>query len=133
VRSLLNREQDSKAFQFGPNTLPFYEINTWVWLSEMSQKYGVIVDLFSVPSAEWDAIAALWIRCPVAMGTKSCSYEKENYPHRSWRLQRFDSAKKQATTRSRASAIRTSRLSSSSFEIDRIVNTNARGALREGI
>ena len=38
-----------------------YEINTWVWLSEMSQKYGVIVDLFSVPSAEWDAIAALWI------------------------------------------------------------------------
>jgi len=78
VRSLLNREQHSRAFLFGPNTLPFYEINTWVWLSEMSQKYGVVVDLFSVPSAEWDAIAALRIRCGVAMGTKSCSYEKEN-------------------------------------------------------
>ena len=35
-----------------------YEINTWVWLSELRQKYGKKVDLSSVPSAEWDAIAA---------------------------------------------------------------------------
>jgi hypothetical protein len=35
-----------------------YEINTWVWLSELSQKYGKTIDLSSVPSAEWDAIAA---------------------------------------------------------------------------
>jgi len=35
-----------------------YEINTWVWLSDLSQKYGKKVDLSSVPSAEWDAIAA---------------------------------------------------------------------------
>jgi hypothetical protein len=35
-----------------------YEINTWVWLSELSQKYGTKVDLASVPSAEWDGIAA---------------------------------------------------------------------------
>src|SRR6185369_10191478 len=35
-----------------------YEINTWVWLTELSQKYGRKVDLSSVPSAEWDAIAA---------------------------------------------------------------------------
>lgn len=35
-----------------------YEINTWVWLSELGQKYGNNVDLSSVPSAEWDAIAA---------------------------------------------------------------------------
>ena len=35
-----------------------YEINTWVWLSDLSQKYGRVVNLASVPSAEWDAIAA---------------------------------------------------------------------------
>ena len=34
-----------------------YEINTWVWLSELSQKYGKPVDLGSVPSGEWDPIA----------------------------------------------------------------------------
>jgi alpha amylase-like protein len=35
-----------------------YEINTWVWLSELGKKYGTAVDLSSVPAAEWDAIAA---------------------------------------------------------------------------
>lgn len=41
-----------------PRYPSIYEINTWVWLSEMSHKYARTVDLFSVPSAEWDAIAA---------------------------------------------------------------------------
>ena len=36
-----------------------YEINTWVWLSELSHKYGKRVTLSNVPAAEWDAIAAL--------------------------------------------------------------------------
>ena len=35
-----------------------YEINTWVWLSELSKNAGRPVDLGSVPAAEWDAIAA---------------------------------------------------------------------------
>jgi hypothetical protein len=35
-----------------------YEINTWVWLTDLSQKYGRTVNLLSVPSGEWDAIAA---------------------------------------------------------------------------
>ncbi|MDR3747049.1 MAG: alpha-amylase family glycosyl hydrolase [Acidobacteriota bacterium] len=35
-----------------------YEINTWVWLSELNKRAGKSVDLGSVPSAEWDAIAA---------------------------------------------------------------------------
>lgn len=35
-----------------------YEINTWVWLSELTQKYRKTVDLRSVPPSEWDAIAA---------------------------------------------------------------------------
>ena len=36
-----------------------YEINTWVWLDELSQKHGRSVDLASVPELEWDALAAL--------------------------------------------------------------------------
>jgi alpha amylase-like protein len=35
-----------------------YEINTWVWLCELSQKYTKNVSLSSVPPAEWDAVAA---------------------------------------------------------------------------
>ena len=39
---------------------PFiYEINTWVWLDELSAREGVPIDLGSVPGSEWDAIAAL--------------------------------------------------------------------------
>ena len=34
-----------------------YEINSWVWLSELSQKYAKKITFSSVPSAEWDAIA----------------------------------------------------------------------------
>ena len=34
-----------------------YEINTWVWLSELSQKYQRAVNLATVPTAEWDQIA----------------------------------------------------------------------------
>src|SRR5262245_48314172 len=35
-----------------------FEINTWVWLSDLKAKFGSSVDLGCVPSAEWDAIAA---------------------------------------------------------------------------
>src|SRR5215469_2944268 len=55
----------------------FYEINTWVWLADLSEKYGRTVDLSSVPPAEWDAIAAygfdavwlmgVWERSPAGM------------------------------------------------------------------
>ncbi len=38
-----------------PRYPSIYEINTWVWLSEMSHKYGRTVDQFSLPSAEWEA------------------------------------------------------------------------------
>jgi hypothetical protein len=36
-----------------------YEINTWVWLSELAKQTGASITLGSVPSAEWDAIASL--------------------------------------------------------------------------
>ena len=35
-----------------------YEINTWVWLRELSQKYRHPITLASVPAEEWDALAA---------------------------------------------------------------------------
>lgn len=35
-----------------------YEINTWVWLGELSRKYQQSVDLAAVPEQEWEAIAA---------------------------------------------------------------------------
>ena len=35
-----------------------YEINTWVWLFELSQKYGERLTLSRIPAVEWDAIAA---------------------------------------------------------------------------
>ncbi|MFN8006128.1 MAG: alpha-amylase family glycosyl hydrolase [Terriglobia bacterium] len=43
-----------------------YEINTWVWLSELSSKNTGPVDLGNVPGSEWDAIAsygfdAVWL------------------------------------------------------------------------
>src|SRR3954462_12684901 len=35
-----------------------YEISTWVWLGELSQKYQRPVNLANVPPEEWDSIAA---------------------------------------------------------------------------
>jgi hypothetical protein len=35
-----------------------YEINTWVWFSELRDEYGKDIDLASIPSVEWDRIAA---------------------------------------------------------------------------
>ena len=54
-----------------------YEINSWAWLSELSEKYAQTVTLASVPSAEYDAIAAygfdavwlmgVWERSPMGI------------------------------------------------------------------
>ena len=48
------------------SSLTIYEINTWVWLSDLSRQSNSPVDLSSVPPAEWDAIAqygfdAVWL------------------------------------------------------------------------
>ena len=60
-----------------PQYPTLYEINTWVWLSELSRKYGKKVNLSSVPSVEWDAIVAygfdgvwlmgVWVRSPAGI------------------------------------------------------------------
>ena len=43
-----------------------YEINTWVWLAELTRKHRKAVDLATVPEEEWDVIAthgfdAIWL------------------------------------------------------------------------
>jgi hypothetical protein len=43
-----------------------YEINTWVWLGELSRKYQRPVNLATIPDQEWDSIAsygfdAVWL------------------------------------------------------------------------
>lgn len=62
-----------------------YEINTWVWLAELAQKYKSSIDLGSVPQAEWNAIAAggfdavwfmgVWERSPAGI---SIANQNEN-------------------------------------------------------
>lgn len=49
-----------------PRYPTIYEINSWVWLSDLSEKYGAALNLGTVPAAEWDAIAdygfdAVWL------------------------------------------------------------------------
>jgi len=39
--------------------LRIYEINTWPWLSELSERYGTGITLESVPDSEWDALQAM--------------------------------------------------------------------------
>jgi hypothetical protein len=51
-----------------PRYPPIYEINTWVWLSELSKKAGKQVDLGSVPAVDWDAIAAIGFDAVWLMG-----------------------------------------------------------------
>jgi glycosidase len=48
----------SPAASVWPPYPSLYEISTWVWLTDLSKKYGKKIDLSSVPAAEWDAIAA---------------------------------------------------------------------------
>lgn len=45
-----------------------YEINTWVWLDSLSRHQRRSVTLASVPSAEWDALAALGVDAVWLMG-----------------------------------------------------------------
>jgi glycosidase len=51
-----------------PRYPSLYEVNTWVWLSELSLKIGRSVDLGSVPEAEWNAIARFGLDAVWFMG-----------------------------------------------------------------
>jgi len=56
--TLLERVESQVEVSNWPPYPTSYEINTRVWLNNINQKYGRKADLSSVPSAEWDAIAA---------------------------------------------------------------------------
>jgi hypothetical protein len=45
--------EEMTSMSVWPPCPTLYEINTWVWLSELSLKLGASADLNSVPSAEW--------------------------------------------------------------------------------
>ena len=45
-----------------------YEINTWVWLQELSQKHKTPLTLANVPEEEWNSIAELHIDAVWLMG-----------------------------------------------------------------
>ena len=63
---LKDEAKEAMIMSIWPRYPSLYEINTWVWLSELSRKTGTPVDLSSVPSGEWDANAkfgfdAVWL------------------------------------------------------------------------
>ncbi len=45
-----------------------YEVNTWVWLNELGQKYGGPIDLGSIPPEEWQYFSALNVNAVWFMG-----------------------------------------------------------------
>jgi hypothetical protein len=45
-----------------------YEVNTWVWLNELREKYGRSIDLGSIPPAEWEYFSALKVNAVWLMG-----------------------------------------------------------------
>jgi hypothetical protein len=51
-----------------PKYPAIYEINTWVWLSDLREKFGASVDLASVPAEVWDGIAAFGFDAVWLMG-----------------------------------------------------------------
>src|SRR2546423_1503492 len=60
-----------------PQRPVIYEVNTWVWLSELSRSYQRPITLQSVPAEQWDALAlpgvdagwlmGVWERSPAGM------------------------------------------------------------------
>jgi glycosidase len=51
-----------------PKNPIIYEINTWVWLHELSQRYEQSITLAIVPPEEWDKIAGLGVDAVWLMG-----------------------------------------------------------------
>jgi len=66
--TLAERPTALPAVSVWPSYPALYEINTWVWLSQLSQKYGKSLDLASLPATEWDAIAAYGFNAVWLMG-----------------------------------------------------------------
>ena len=52
------RGRDEPKLKAWPRHPVIYEISTWVWLDDLSRKYGKSVHLGTVPEQEWEAIGA---------------------------------------------------------------------------
>ena len=49
-----------------PENPVIYEINTWIWLNELSKKYSKKITLSNIPGNEWDELVrsgfdAIWL------------------------------------------------------------------------
>ncbi|MEE9527582.1 MAG: alpha-amylase, partial [Syntrophobacteria bacterium] len=51
-----------------PRNPIIYEINAWVWLHELSQRYERSIKLATIPPEEWDGIAGLGVDAVWLMG-----------------------------------------------------------------
>lgn len=51
-----------------PEQPVIYEINTWVWLDDLSRRHGTAVTLGTVPPEEWDGVAVLAVDAVWLMG-----------------------------------------------------------------
>src|SRR3974377_1668422 len=51
-----------------PNQPVIYEINTWVWLNELSDRHHSTMTLGTIPAAEWDALGSLGVDAVWLMG-----------------------------------------------------------------
>ena len=60
------KSNETESVKTWPRYPTVFEINTWVWLNELSRRYRKSIDLSSVPALEWDALAsdgfdAVWL------------------------------------------------------------------------
>jgi hypothetical protein len=79
----LERTDAAPGVSTWPAYPSLYEINTWVWLNDLSQKYRKAINLSTVPPTEWDAIAAygfdaiwfmgVWERSPAGVAIANCN------------------------------------------------------------
>jgi DNA-binding response OmpR family regulator len=67
VEQTLSRARQKTMTPWPKNPI-IYEINTWVWLHELTRKYGRAIRLGNVPAKEWDGIAALRVHAVWLMG-----------------------------------------------------------------
>lgn len=65
--SLSRRREPLTKFSYRANP-HLYEINTWVWLEELSSKYDRYLRLHEVPDEEWDRLAELGFDFVYLMG-----------------------------------------------------------------
>ncbi|MGO9370017.1 MAG: hypothetical protein ACLP0H_20485, partial [Terriglobales bacterium] len=61
------RQEPSNRFAYRAHP-HLYEINTWVWLEELSARYGCYLTLPDVPGEEWDRLADLGFDFVYLMG-----------------------------------------------------------------